>query len=339
LIVIRSNTLRRFLTAACIIAGLCAVLAAHCSAESVSDYKRLLASASDSVRSAITMERDRPGSSQALLDELYANTPSEVKVETADGSFIKARLSWLRADIRRSKSAKGKQRITLLQSLAVRIEAAGSVVRDSGTPNPALRALADAKLKQVLAGREYQPSVVDDFRSSIMRAISEWLGGLFRVSPSTVRGIGWVVFGFVVIGFVAALVFVVLRLVAYYSYPKSESETAGSTRITRKQVPSPISAIQAAEKHAAAGRYREAFRGIYLAAILVLDRAKLIKYTDGTTNWEYLRWLARQPKEQPVEVFREMTTSFDDLIYGKKEVSREDYANSAEHFKQLEEVL
>ena len=137
----------------------------------------------------------------------------------------------------------------------------------------------------------------------------------------------------------AALVFVVLRLVAYYSNPKSESETAGSTRITRKQAPSPISAIQAAEKHAAAGRYREAFRGIYLAAILVLDRAKLIKYTDGTTNWEYLRWLARQPKEQPVEVFREMTTSFDDLIYGKKEVSRDDYANSAEHFKQLEEVL
>ena len=97
------------------------------------------------------------------------------------------------------------------------------------------------------------------------------------------------------------------------------------------------SVLEAAERDAASGHYKEAFRGVYLAAILILDRAALLKYQRGVTNWEYLRVLRNQPLTEPSNIFEGMTRSFDQLIYGKCDVSRDDYLAITERMRLIEE--
>ena len=160
-----------------------------------------------------------------------------------------------------------------------------------------------------------------------------------HVPEGVVTVIGWLVLAAIVILFVVVLVYLVLRLVAMASSRDFERRP----RHQRVNIPSSsvsqASVLEAAQADAAAGRYREAFRGIYLAAILALDRSKLVKYADGITNWEYLRALGRQENQDATKAFAPMTASFDEMIYGKRQITVRDYNECMARYRALEETL
>ena len=69
-----------------------------------------------------------------------------------------------------------------------------------------------------------------------------------------------------------------------------------------------------AERAAAAGRYREAIRLLYLALLSRLDRQGLITYDQTKTNWEYLVTTRAIPAlYRPVS---QLTAIFDRQWYG-----------------------
>ncbi|HLX63086.1 MAG TPA: DUF4129 domain-containing protein [Planctomycetota bacterium] len=90
---------------------------------------------------------------------------------------------------------------------------------------------------------------------------------------------------------------------------------------------------QYAVQLAGSGRYREAIRAWYHAALVLLFRAGVLSYRKGRTNWEYCYAL---PQELPARsTFQQLTGAFEIEWYGKAESSQDSagaYAAAAKQF-------
>lgn len=83
----------------------------------------------------------------------------------------------------------------------------------------------------------------------------------------------------------------------------------------------PSSLIDEARALAAKGSLREALRALYLAALVSLDRRRLITFDKARTNWQYLRDM---PAGEARAHFAELTTVFDHKWYGEEPTTQED---------------
>jgi hypothetical protein len=149
----------------------------------------------------------------------------------------------------------------------------------------------------------------------------------------------WALLAIIIVVFVALLAWLVWRLMSLVSLRSAERAPRSHRTEASIAILSQSTVLEAAERDAAAGRYKEAFRGLYLAAILALDKANLVKYADGVTNREYLRILTRQGVEDAVTAFGPMTESFDELIYGKRHISEREYGECRRRYDELERVI
>ena len=71
-----------------------------------------------------------------------------------------------------------------------------------------------------------------------------------------------------------------------------------------------------ADELAAAGKYREAVRALYLACLLRFDEHGIARFERGETNWEHLnRFEASKFRPEGLD-FREPTSRFDRIWYG-----------------------
>jgi hypothetical protein len=74
--------------------------------------------------------------------------------------------------------------------------------------------------------------------------------------------------------------------------------------------------LQLADEHAAAGRFRQAVRALYLACLLKFDEADVARFDRGETNWEHLARIEESEK-LPADIdFRTPTKRFDTIWYG-----------------------
>lgn len=333
-------TRNRCVQITCMLAAILLASSLCASAATLTEYNRTLSQASDQIRTALRSESVHRGSGIPVLQELSRSLPSTMKVETGTGKPINADLRWIKDEITSITNDKARKRPDRLRQLAERVNTAASVVV-TAQPGKGVSAL-DARdtLHKVLSKKEYQPSVVNDFWVRMVRAIQEAIGRIFGAIPDSAWGImGYVLAGIAVIAFAVALIFVALKVLEHYSKPAPRQQRAveRSQRITKR--PSLEALLLAAEDDAAHSRYREAFRNIYLATLLILDRAHLITYVDGSTNGEYMRALRRQSARNQAQVFGEMTLLFDRSIYGGHEVSIDDYLSSKTRFHELEGML
>jgi hypothetical protein len=223
---------------------------------------------------------------------------------------------------------------TLLARIHAQRDAAGLLPHIG----PSSATKSRAALMKELSRREYRPSINEEFWQRVFGAIA---GALSRVNvPAGVANtIGLILLILIGILFLGLLAWLVWRLVEWASSRSPERGPRGPRVEAPIAVISQRSVLETAERDAAAGRYREAFRGLYLAAILALDKASLIKYADGVTNREYLKALTRQNVADATAAFKPMTESFDQLVYGKRQISKREYDECRERYDALERVI
>lgn len=159
-------------------------------------------------------------------------------------------------------------------------------------------------------------------------------GGMIGPQVSVGFGpLGWVLlFG---VMFAVLVVGVVLYLV-YRPAKKRSAEAETGERIPSPQDRRPAEPHAArelwreAEDFARQGRFLEAVRSVYLAALAGLHQAGLIRYEPMRTNGEYARMLRAKgaDAEELREPFRELTGLFEQKWYGERGAAGDDYAES-----------
>jgi len=300
-----------------------------------SQYERCIASSATGVESALSQERTRVGSSTRTLEDLARSTPASVVVENSDGSKIRADLSWARADISYAQRLKGKKRTDKLQDVLARLR---TLEDANGRQSGATVSSEQARntLAKTLAGKEYQRSLTE---SVVQRAIG-WILGLLQgiIGPGTGAVISWILLVGLVVGAVGLLGFLAVHLINSQS---SKLRKAVPTTIRQAKIDRPTAKalLLQAEKEARAGRFREAFRSVYRAAILHLDGRRFLTYEEGTTNWEYTRAARRLAPPDVAALFGDMTLRFDEMIYGQRIVNDDEYSGFMHSYHKLEETV
>ena len=94
-----------------------------------------------------------------------------------------------------------------------------------------------------------------------------------------------------------------------------------------------------ADEHAAAGRFREAVRAMYLSCLLKFDEAGVARFVRGETNWEHLNRITNSPKKPASIDFRPPTQTFDRIWYGFHVKGSEDVEQFRTWYKQITEDL
>lgn len=312
----------------------------YASAATVDEYNRTVVRASERIQYAVRMDKARPGSGKPVLDGLVRSLPSTMPVEVKDGKPISADLRWIKDEIKAAGHERPGQRRERLTELATRMKTAAGAGAIASPPGGVSTSEARSALRRVLAQKEYRPSVVNDIWVRAIRAIQEAVSTIFGAVPDSAWGImGYILAGIAILAFALALIYVTLKLVAYYGSPAPRKVRVEERRERVSKRPSLEALLQAAEDEASRARYREAFRHIYLATLFLLDKAHLITYADGSTNGEYMRALRRQSASEQARVFGDMTLLFDQSIYGSRDVSADDYSRSKDGFHELEAML
>lgn len=297
------------------------------------EYDRVISSAAGQIESALSHERAHPGSAGKTLDNVSGSIPSSVVVDQPDGSKIRADLSWVKSDISYAQRLNGKKRTDKLQDVLARLRTLedASTGRRFGATMSSGR--ARKTLATILAGKEYQASITENVAQRMLGAISRFLARI--IGPGTGDVISWVLLVGLVLGAAAILVFLVLHLINSRS-PQREKVSPTTLRRAAIERPTAEALLLQAEDDARAGRFREAFRSIYLAAILCLDNRRFITYAEGTTNWEYTRAARRLAPADTARLFDDMTMRFDDLIYGQRTVTGDEYSCFRRSYYDLE---
>lgn len=165
-----------------------------------------------------------------------------------------------------------------------------------------------------------------------------WLGRLFGFSASS--GVGQVFFWCVLAAIIVVMAWAIAYVVRRYALGRpsersarpavdvSEVEESGSTE--------PQEWLEAARRFAAAGEFRRAYRAVFVALLLRLDRAGALKFDLARTNGDYVR--ALRPRPPLYDLFRPLANAFDARWYGRASATEEDYKSSLAAYQQAEEL-
>jgi hypothetical protein len=88
--------------------------------------------------------------------------------------------------------------------------------------------------------------------------------------------------------------------------------------------------LQQAERFAQEGDFRRAFRAVFIAVILQLDRAGAIRFDRARTNGDYLRQLRGGDLPDALRLFGPLTVEFDQRWYGDHPTAEADYRRCRE---------
>ena len=96
--------------------------------------------------------------------------------------------------------------------------------------------------------------------------------------------------------------------------------------------------LQQAQRYAADGDYRRAFRAVFLAVLMHLDRAGAIEYDRARTNGDYLRTLRSKGLGPLYEVIRPLAAEFDSRWYGSRTTGENDYRRCREMYDRVRQL-
>lgn len=213
----------------------------------------------------------------------------------------------------------------------------------NGTSPPPPQLKAD--LNRILAGREFQPqtsekSQLTDLIAQARRRwerLLEWWSKLFRLSG--VKG-GSTLLIYILLAFIlSGLLWVVYRMFRDWS-PREHA--AQPRRLVSKKDEAlaeiernPDTWLTQAEEWATQSDYRRAYRAVFLALLLQLDRAGALSYDRARTNGEYLRHL-QQTRALPLyDALVPLAAAFETRWYGDTPTTPQDYQAIREAYKRL----
>ncbi len=226
-------------------------------------------------------------------------------------------------------------------AVGIALLAAAVVCWPRARPLPSEHQVRDT-VRRILARSEYQvpPETVlhrllDLFWRVVARLIEwllkplEWLvDRMSRVAPEMSPSARWLVVG--------VLTFLLVLLLLHIFYLLAGSFDTGRRRRAARAAGvahlDPSSLLADARRLAMAGRYRDAIRALYLAALLRLDRAEIVSYDPARTNWEYASAVAGAPIAAD---FRELTRIADRAMYSAAPVGPDDFSRAERLFSRL----
>jgi hypothetical protein len=204
-------------------------------------------------------------------------------------------------------------------------------------------------LRQILSEPEFQwrspePTLLERVGRWIGERLEQFfdaLGRLLRFSPAPEAGRSelffWVIYVLLVGGLIAALAWLLTRLARRVSARRADAvprrrPTVSSQVIEPQETveADPPAWLEAARQHAEAGDYRRAYRAVFLAILIRLDRVGAIHFDRSRTNGEYLRSLRSRPAL--LALFGPLARDFDAVWYGCAPVTEQDYRRLLESY-------
>ncbi len=141
-----------------------------------------------------------------------------------------------------------------------------------------------------------------------------------------------VVLGIVLIGF---LVFAVRR----FQLQKRRSSRVGGLLSADEEELTADNWLTMADKLEREGSHREAVRCLYLASLMRLDDARVIRFLRGETNWEHEARFQRSPQKPPGVSLKEPTQLFDVIWYGYVQAEKVHVSEMRGFYTELVEAL
>ncbi|MCB9657396.1 MAG: DUF4129 domain-containing protein [Sandaracinaceae bacterium] len=207
-------------------------------------------------------------------------------------------------------------------------------------PAPSLSAadqVTERELARILSGSEFRefedapmaggPQGRVDWLTRLLDALERWLRSLRASAPegsdaNTPMPVPptW---AFVALAVTLLLAVVAFLLLSWRRERRARSDVAsplGASDDPRERAPGDH--LDDAGRLAAEGHYRLAFRALYLATLVALDRSGEIDFDPARTNWHYLR---RMGSGSRADAFRTFTALFDRTWYGDEPTSRPEY--------------
>lgn len=184
-------------------------------------------------------------------------------------------------------------------------------------------------LDAILARSEYRQADTGWLQAALiraLRAISQWfqqhVGDRLDAIAEHAPVVYWTV---------VAVVFAMAALLIYHIYLTMRSAFGPGRRRRRAEKARPELEIEnepqtlrkRAETEAAAGRFAEALRYLYLALIHHLDRREVLRYDRSRTNHEYLRQARQHPAI--LDPLRKVTRLAERAWYGHYGLGRREY--------------
>ncbi|MCL4394217.1 MAG: DUF4129 domain-containing protein [Chloroflexi bacterium] len=302
--------IRRALVLALLLTALGAVTALAQAPATLDEYRRAIAQALSSVERAA--DEAAPETRQALLKQAAADLGAIRAVQLDSGAAMPVHNETLVAEL--DAAAQNDAPPDEILKIDARLHALGSQV---GTipipPNPADR----ARLHDIL---DHPPFVTPEVSNPLNELLQHFLDWLSSVLGDVLGGVVNARDAVMVLGFVlvVALLIYFFRILVDNVVRESHLPTAG-----------PVEAIasggilHAAQAYAEQGDYRTAVRQLYLAALLILDEQRVLRYDHTLTNRELLREVAHRPRIRAA--LEPVVETFDRTWYGYQKISREDF--------------
>ncbi|HZP84138.1 MAG TPA: DUF4129 domain-containing protein [Chthonomonadaceae bacterium] len=211
-----------------------------------------------------------------------------------------------------------------------------------------------ARLDRILSSPEFQPPAparnplegilrwLGEKWEALWKAIGDFLKPFFKVAAASGGSfyLQWLFIGlFILLG-----AWLLSKLIRQYLRYRSEIGDPMHTAYTHEdfeaeKVVEPDVWLQQAQKYASEGDYRRAFRAVFLAILLHLDRAGAIQYDRARTNGDYLRALRGQRSRGLYEAMLPLSAEFDRRWYGHRATTETDYLRCLREYERVRELI
>jgi hypothetical protein len=241
--------------------------------------------------------------------------------------------AWLRDALTRAnldaKQSKSKERDSLLEGCADRLQAMVQESQGAPADDRQARSTADAVLRRP----EFQYNAEPTWWERQKAKWLSWLGRLFdglsafgANTPYLAPLMEWLLFGGTAVGLVVFL----LRVAARQRRRVALSEGAVQAAVWDREA---TDWAQMAAQHAEAEEWREAVHCLYWSAIVLLESRRAWRHNPSRTPREYVRLL--KPGSAQQQGLRGLTQIFERVWYGFGDADRRRYEQARESYDRL----
>ena len=247
--------------------------------------------------------------------------------------------------------------LTLLLGCCVSLQRSGAQ-----PPTPEDTGRVKSSVKEILAQPEFRPDSANDpmgeFARSIQKqtedgrkwlqrrwdAFIKWLNSLFSVTAGTAGLLSYAVLYLFMAVFCALLVWLIVKIVRERRSKRAAARVRSTAFDEFEEseeaiVKEPEAWLRQSDQYAADGDYRRAFRAVFIAILLLLDRAGTIEFDRARTNGDYLKALRSNDLQQLFEKIRPLVRDFDYRWYGDETTTREDVRDVTKAFDEINRLL
>lgn len=209
-----------------------------------------------------------------------------------------------------------------------------------------------SSLNRILSRQEFQPeSTREGFLNRMARWLQEQWNRLqhllqrlfgYRRMGANISFIGRPLVYTIVLLLALLLLAVVLR--ALMQWRKQATAEENTRSVFEEDEPEPLVIepepwLQEATARANAGDYRGAVRALFIAGLMQMDRAGLIRFERTRTNGDYLRAVRRQGARAVYEQLLSFTRGFERIWYGDAPANESDYRQAHVDYGELQARL